>query len=105
MSLHPASAIVLLVVGPWLSPLYHPAVSGWTRFGKQLLLCFAWQPATVTAEGRCMHRSRRHWREGEQRQLKSTILDQLQSLSQYLKGGVWDWFIALLAWAITKAHT
>lgn len=52
-----------------------------------------------------MHRSRRHWREGEQRQLKSTILDQLQSLSQYLKGGVWDWFIALLAWAVTKAHT
>lgn len=52
-----------------------------------------------------MHRSRHHWREGEQRQLKSTILDQLQSLSQYLKAGVWDWFIALLAWAITKAHT
>lgn len=75
---------LLLAVGPRLSPLHPPAVTGWIDFGKQPLLCFAWQPATLRAEGRCMHRSQHHWREGKELQLKSTSIDQLQSFSLYL---------------------
>lgn len=106
----PASATAQGGIAPGFGALAvtsPPSCCHWLdRFWQTTLVVFSWQPATLRAEGRCMHRSQHHWREGEELQLKSTSIDQLQSLSlsQYSKAGIREWFVALLAWAITKAH-